>query len=226
MHECLTDERILTECSAVLDFLRCPTPRAWIARAIEEIDVLLLDHASLELKAAQQAQRLIWKYGLSTDTYAAERGGDFKASLMSSMSRLAREELRHFEQVLIVLEQRGRPCAAVSASGYAAGLHAGTRRREPDHLVDTLIVGAVIEARSCERFLCLQGVVGTEEPRLASLYRSLLRSEARHFEDYLSLAQIAAAGPIGDRIDYFLDRDAELIEAPDRLFRFHSGVPV
>jgi tRNA-(ms[2]io[6]A)-hydroxylase len=207
-------------------FLRCATPQAWIEAAAGDLDLLLQDHATLELKAAAQAQRLIRQYGAG--------GEPFRANLLASMSRLAREELRHFEQVVDILDARGPGYRPVTASRYAAGLHALVRSREPCRLIDTLLVGAVIEARSCERFASLAPALETVEPALARFYASLLRSEARHYRDYLELARAAAlftahtAGSdpeVDARLDMLLARDAELICTSDTELRFHSGVP-
>jgi len=213
----------LPDLSAMLAFLPCRSPDAWVARAVAGIEVLLLDHATLELKAAQQAQKLIWKYGTAAGRSALTPA--FRSRLVNRMSRLAREELRHFEQVVDLIERRGGHYAAISPSRYAAGLHAGARTREPGALVDALVIGAIIEARSCERFLCLIEPLRNGEPELAAFYASLLRSEARHFEDYLDLARRAAGEPLDERIACFLQRDAELISVPDSELRFHSGPP-
>jgi tRNA-(ms[2]io[6]A)-hydroxylase len=207
----------------VLEFLHCRTPQTWIDQALSHRDLLLLDHASLELKAAQQAQRLIWKYGTGKLRGAHELGDAFRSKLVNGMSRLAREELRHFEQVVTLLERRGQSYAAIPPSRYAAGLHALARKDEPGALVDSLIVGAIIEARSCERFQSLVEPLEAVDAELARLYASLLRSEARHFEDYLALARACASETLSARIEIFLDRDAELIGLPDTELRFLSG---
>jgi tRNA-(ms[2]io[6]A)-hydroxylase len=151
---------------------------------------------------------------------------------MNAMSRLAREELRHFEQVVALIESRGGRYVAVSPSRYAAGLHALARKDEPGKLVDTLIIGAIIEARSCERFASLVGPLEAVDAELSRLYASLLRSESRHFEDYLGLARASVAGPgpvgadddLSARIGVLLARDEELIGSVDTELRFHSGV--
>ncbi len=88
--------------------------------------------------------------------------------------------------------------------------------------MDTLIIGALIEARSCERFAALAPHVDAE---LGRYYRYLLKSESRHFEDYLRLARLYADGPIDDRLAFFKDKERALIEEPDDTFRFHSGTP-
>ena len=97
------------------------------------------------------------------------------------------------------------------------------RSQEPGRLVDTLLVGAIIEARSCERFAALVPVL---DEQLADFYGSLLKSESRHFMDYLKLARkLAAPGEVEQRLPLLLQRERELIESTDQEFRFHSGVP-
>ncbi|MDX1563508.1 MAG: tRNA isopentenyl-2-thiomethyl-A-37 hydroxylase MiaE, partial [Gammaproteobacteria bacterium] len=191
--------------------------------ALADLDLLLLDHATLELKAAQQAQKLIWKYCAAGGQ--RERFGDrFVGRLAAKMSRLAREELRHFEQVVALIERRGGRYRAVPPSRYAAGLHAHARSGEPDALIDALVIGAIIEARSCERFYTLAGPLESKEPALAKFYASLLRSEARHFEDYLALARDLDGDGAAARTDELLACDADLIASPDTALRFHSGI--
>jgi tRNA-(ms[2]io[6]A)-hydroxylase len=96
------------------------------------------------------------------------------------------------------------------------------RTYEPETLVDTLIIGAFVEARSCERFAALAPRL---DPQLGRFYHSLLRSEARHYEYYLGLAHQYANSDIGSRIAFFAEVEAELISSPDPDLRFHSGVP-
>ena len=194
-------------------FLPCATPDAWVAAAScpHQLATMLIDHANCEKKAAATALSLIHRY---TDS----------VTLLNKMSRLAREELRHFEQVLKVMQDRGIAYRPLTASRYAQGLHAGVRRREPGRLVDTLIVGALIEARSCERFARIAPHL---DAKLGEFYQSLLKSEARHFNDYLRLANIVAgADDIDGRIAIFSALECDLIEGPDIEFRFHSGVPI
>jgi tRNA-(ms[2]io[6]A)-hydroxylase len=186
---------------------------------------LLNDHAALELKAAQQAQRLIWKYALPASHNGAGISRALRERLMHLMSRLAREELRHFEQVLAALHARGVPFTPISSSRYAAGLHAEIRKEEPARLIDTLIVGAIIEARSCERFHALLPSLTSVDPDLATFYASLLRAESRHFRNYLELAELAAGGSVDECCRRLLDVDARLICSADSVLRFHSGVP-
>ncbi|KTN00001.1 tRNA isopentenyl-2-thiomethyl-A-37 hydroxylase MiaE, partial [Salmonella enterica] len=105
---------------------------------------------------------------------------------------------------------------------YAKGMLKAVRTHEPLTLIDKLICGAYIEARSCERFAALAPWLDED---LQTFYLSLLRSEARHYQDYLALAQQISAEDISARVRYFGEVEADLILSPDREFRFHSGVP-
>lgn len=192
-----------------LEFLHCPTPDAWLAAVPAHLDVLLIDHANCEKKAASTAVSLLYKY---ID----------QPELLNKMSRLAREELRHFEQVLELMRSEQISYTYLSPARYAQQLHSLVRKQEPGKLVDLLILGAVVEARSCERFVRLLEIL---PERIGGLYRQLVHSEARHFQDYLSLAQSIAQENIDDRIESFLSEDANLVTTPDPEFRFHSGVP-
>ena len=145
------------------------------------------------------------------------------ARLAHRLSRLAREELRHFEQVLAIIEARGYDYPQLTAARYASGLRALVAKDEPLRLVDTLLVGALIEARSCERFAALIPAV---DDTLARFYAGLLRSEARHFQDYLQLATALAPGvDVEARLAPLRAREAQLISSPDAQLRFHSGPP-
>ena len=196
--------------TGIQQFLPCPTPDAWVAQALQpdQEPTLLIDHANCEKKAAATALALMHRY---TDN----------SVLLNKMSRLAREELRHFEQVIKIMAVRDISYEPLSASRYAQGLHKGVRRQEPGRLIDTLIVGALIEARSCERFAKLAPELDKE---LGDFYFSLLKSEARHYADYLRLAEsLAGEAHLADRLEYFRGLEAELVEKADTEFRFHSG---
>ena len=143
--------------------------------------------------------------------------------LIDSMVLLIKEELHHFWQVREIMLARNIPYVKITASRYAKGLLSETRTHEPVMLVDKLICGAYIEARSCERFAALAPHLDDE---LQKFYLSLLRSEARHYQDYLALAENIAGGDISDRVRFFGEVEAALISSPDSEFRFHSGVPV
>ncbi len=189
------------------DFLPCRTPERWIQNALDAQDVMLIDHAHCEKKAASTALSLMYRYVDNPD-------------LLNKMSRLAREELRHFEQVLAIMRQRGVTYGHLTPARYATGLREPVRTEDPDKLVDVLIVGAIIEARSCERFAALAPHL---DNTLADFYRGLLKSEARHYQDYLKLAEDAAGESIDERVAVFLERERRLVEEPDTVFRFHSG---
>ena len=194
----------------VNDFLYCSTPQAWIDAVVADLPTLLIDHANCEKKAASTALNLIFRY---VD----------KPELSMKLSKLAREELRHFEQVLTLLQKRNIEFEHVSASRYAAELRKGVRTSEPHRLVDMMIVSAIVEARSCERF---EAVIPVLDEELAQFYTSLLKSEARHFQVYLNFAKKYSPEDIQPRVDFFLARDRELVESNDTEFRFHSGSPV
>lgn len=192
----------------IAQYLRVPTPEAWLKSAISNADLLLIDHANCEKKAASTAMSLLYRY--------VE-----KPRLLQRLSRLAREELRHFEQVARVIEERGIAYRHVSASRYAGALKKMVRSHEPQRLVDTLLVASVIEARSCERFALLADVVDVQ---LAGLYRSLLDSEKRHFDVYRQLAlEYGDEKDVRARIDVILEEENNFITTADKDFRFHSG---
>jgi tRNA-(ms[2]io[6]A)-hydroxylase len=181
--------------------LAAPTDPSWTARALADLDEVLVDHAHAEKKAASTAVGLLFRY--------PER-----AELQAPLARLAREELRHFERVLAQLVRRGVALRRQEPSPYAARLHAAVRPGEPERLVDTLLCCALIEARSCERFGLLAGAVGDAE--LAALWRGLLSSEARHHRSYLDLAcAVAPPEEVRARLRELAAHEARVIaEAP------------
>jgi len=194
-------------------FFDTPTPDEWVREAANRLPELLLDHANCELKAASTALGFIYRY--------PER-----SALASRMSRLAREELRHFEQVRKIMQDMSIPFEHVSASRYAGSLRNAVRNNEPERLLDLLLVGALIEARSCERFAMLAPHLPCD---LGRFYTGLLDSEARHFEHYLDFAksECAAGGDaLNERLTELKLLEADLILTPDAQFRFHSGLPV
>ncbi len=200
----------VTALEEIEGFLPCKTPDTWIESALKHQDILLIDHANCEKKAASTALNLIYRYI-----------DDFE--LLNKMSRLAREEMRHFEQVIAIMSDRGIEYRNINASRYAGGLRKIVRTHEPAKLIDTLIIGAFIEARSCERFAKLAPYLDDE---LKQFYLSLLKSEGRHYRDYLSLARKAAGDKsIDDRVQLIREQEQQLIEQTDSEFHFHSGPP-
>jgi tRNA 2-(methylsulfanyl)-N6-isopentenyladenosine37 hydroxylase len=192
------------------DLLTCATPQAWLTAARENLDILLLDHANCEKKAAATALSLMFEYG------------DRHPHMQETLSRLAREELRHFEQVSRLLQRRGIRFRPLGAARYAGGLRKHVRKHEPERLVDLLLIGAFIEARSCERFQALTSILDAE---LAEFYRGLEAAETRHLNVYLKLAKHIGGDDIADRCELFANIEAGLITETDTVFRFHSGPP-
>ena len=201
----------MTALDEIMAFLPCETPDTWIDAAVQNQNILLLDHANCEKKAASTAMNLIYRY---VEHFP----------LLHKMSRLAREELRHFEQVITLMEKRDIAYDNLSAADYAGELRKLVSTWEPLRLVDILVVGALIEARSCESFAKLAPHLDKE---LSDFYLSLLKSESRHFMDYLGLAREIAKGHekinVDERIRVFCEKERELIETPSAAFRFHSG---
>ena len=144
-------------------------------------------------------------------------------NLIDKMVMLIKEELHHFYQVLEIMHEYGVEYQSITPCRYAKGMLRHVKSYEPDALVDKLIIGAYIEARSCERFAKLAPHV---DKRLGDFYISLLRSEARHYQDYLTLAQDISEFDITERVEFFGNVEAELISTPDDDFKFHSGLPV
>jgi tRNA 2-(methylsulfanyl)-N6-isopentenyladenosine37 hydroxylase len=201
----------------VIAFLGCTTPQAWLDEAVNNRDILMQDHANCEKKAASTAMNLMFRYSFFTD-------------LQVKLAQLVREEMLHYEQVLEFMNKRGQEWKGLSAGRYAGGLRKEIRTYEPEALIDVMIIGAFVEARSCERFYALAPIVDDE---LGRYYRYLLKSESRHFEDYLALAlDVAQTAKLKDpeetiqqRIEHIREVEKNLILSPDDTFRFHSGVP-
>jgi len=192
--------------------LRVATPPAWFDMACDRWRELLVDHANCEKKAASTALSFIFSYAHDAD-------------LTDRLSRLAREELRHFEQVQKLMRELDVPWVKLSPSRYADGLRRAVSTAEPQRRLDLMVIGTFIEARSCERFVGLA-------PRLAAplgaFYGGLAASEARHTVLYRRLAERHAEThglDCGTTIARFAAIEAELVTSPDAQFRFHSGLP-
>ncbi|NWF60892.1 MAG: tRNA-(ms[2]io[6]A)-hydroxylase [Fischerella sp.] len=156
-----------------INILKQATCSAWVEQAISHIDIILLDHAQCERKAAGVALNLIFRYPSN-------------AKMVRELTKIAREELEHFEQVNQWLEHKNIPMRPLAPPPYGAGLKAQIRPKEPERFLDSLLVSGLIEARSHERL----GLLATHcsEPELAKFYRGLMASEARHFGIYWVLA--------------------------------------
>ena len=197
----------MSDLTEIHEFLGTATPDQWVECALQNQETMLIDHAHCEKKAAMTAVNMMHRYPGDPD-------------LLNKMSRLAREELRHFEQVLKIIKKRKMRYSHLTASRYAAGLREHVRKQEPEKVIDLLIIGAFIEARSCERFAKLAPFLDEE---LKDFYLSLLKSEARHYQDYLKLAGSYAEAGLEERVAFFREKEQALIAQPDTVFRFHSG---
>ena len=192
------------------NILKAETPRAWVKAAVADLPSLLVDHANCEKKAASTAMALIF-------AYPEDR------SLAVALSRLAREELKHFEQVERLMKKLDVPHQRMKPGRYASELRKLVRTHEPKRKLDLMIVHALIEARSCERFRLLSKHLPED---VRDLYAQLERSEARHFELYLDFAaREFEPGEIAERLEIIAAREAELASSPDTELRFHSGPP-
>jgi tRNA-(ms[2]io[6]A)-hydroxylase len=192
--------------------LLAPTPDEWVAHACATPDLLLIDHANCEKKAASTALSLMFAYAEDLD-------------LTDRMSRLAREELRHYEQVAKLIKSLRITPQRLSPGRYAERLRKLVAKAEPQREIDLMVCGAFIEARSCERFAALGPVIGGAA---GELFQGLHAAEARHFRVYLDLARRAAVRAginLAPRIAEFAACEAELITSDDECFRFHSGIP-
>jgi tRNA-(ms[2]io[6]A)-hydroxylase len=196
--------------AAATSILRAPTPDAWVATAVERWRELLVDHANCEKKAASTALALMF-------AYPEDHG------LALALSRLAREELRHFEQVQKVMIALGVDFERRQPGRYASGLRSMLNTSEPGRKLDLLLAGALIEARSAERFGLLCSRL---QPPLADFYAQLGRSEARHFELYVNLARTTAPARWRERLQTLAECEARLATEADPVFRFHSGLPL
>jgi tRNA-(ms[2]io[6]A)-hydroxylase len=167
-----------------IKFLKNPTSEAWIQLAIANLDTILLDHSHCERKAAGVALNLLCRYPSN-------------AKLVRTLTAIAQEELEHFDQVNQWLEQRGIPLAPLAAPPYGSKLKAQVRRHEPERLLDSLLVSALIEARSHERLGLLAEYC--PDPDLSAFYRGLMASEARHYGIYWTLAITYCDRPFVDQ---------------------------
>jgi tRNA-(ms[2]io[6]A)-hydroxylase len=187
------------------DILACPTPARWLGRALGDLDTLLLDHAHNEKKAASTVLSLVF------------RAPDPEIS--PALSRMAREELTHFEMALRQLERRGVRFERLEPAAYAGRLAASARRKpETEALCDAFVVAALIEARSCERIHLLADAA--PDPALQAFYAALAPAEERHLALMLECA--ARFGDPAPRLAHLRAVEAELVRAGEDLVRMHA----
>lgn len=188
--------------------LQSETSRRWLQQVDGSLNEILIDHAHCEKKAAGTALNLIFYYVENRQ-------------LCQAMTEIVREELEHFHLVRDLLERRNIPFRRLKPGQYGRKLHDLVRRQEPDRAVDRLLVAALIEARSCERFHVLSNHVN--DPELAAFYRSLFESEARHHATYAQLARhFRPADIVDERLDELAAAEAAIIAAGEELPRMHS----
>ena len=188
--------------------LKSSTSPRWLARVENHLEELLLDHAHCEKKAAGTAMNLIFAY---VD----------RVELVKPLSEIVREELEHFQLVIDLLEARGVRFRRLKPSSYGARLNELVRKQEPGKAVDRLLVAALIEARSCERFALLKERLQDRE--LAGFYQSLFESEARHHASYVQMARsFASEEAIRARLDELAAAEAAIIDEGDDEPRMHS----
>jgi tRNA-(ms[2]io[6]A)-hydroxylase len=188
--------------------LHAPSPERWLTQVEQHVDLLLIDHAHCEKKAAGVAMNLLFSY--------VEH-----AELTRAMTEIVGEELDHFHQVRAILDRRGIRFYKLSPSSYGQKLHELVSKQEPLRAVDRLLVAGLIEARSCERFGLLRDRLADRE--LAAFYGSLFESEARHHSTYVRLAkEFLPEAPLRQRLAELAEAEAALIIAGEAEPRMHS----
>jgi tRNA-(ms[2]io[6]A)-hydroxylase len=196
-----------------------PSRDSWVQAALAGLPTLLVDHAHCERKAAQTALKLMAQHA------------DWPA-LVAPLSRLAREELVHFERVQRELGARGLRFGQLPSASYGSALLAlrrpagpppgtGPRSWQGPRTVDDMLVCAIIEARSHERFVRL--AAATDDARLRVLYQALLEAEERHGQLYLELAAVVAGGDVGARLGELCRAEDDIIHRPGQPVRMHAG---
>jgi len=191
--------------SLVLDKmpLREPTPTGWLQVVMSDFSSFMQDHASCERKASANAMSLVNKFA------------DHEA-VVEPMICLAKEELAHFHEVYRLLHKRGIPLGVDEKDPYVGALLKPVRHSRQEYFLDRLLVGSLIEARSCERFTIV--AEGLHDPELTPFYQRLAREEAGHFRIFLRLARHYFSEQIvHDRLQYLLDVEtAAMLAAPVR----------
>jgi tRNA-(ms[2]io[6]A)-hydroxylase len=191
-----------------IKLLRQPTSEQWLQQALNNLDLILLDHSHCERKAAGVALNLIFRYPTYLD-------------LIKQLTAIAKEELEHFEQVNQWLETKGIALAPLKPSPYGATLKQAVRKNEPERLLDSLLISALIEARSHERL----GLLGEFCPdaELAKFYRGLMASEARHYGVYWLLAsQYFERQTVDARLEELADLESHILSELYPEPRIHS----
>ncbi len=192
--------------------LHSRTPAEWGAQALEDPLALLADHAMLEKKAAANALELLARW--PDDAYSG---------WVESMTAIARDEANHLARVTKLLARRGGTLDRGHSNPYAKDLRALVRRGGAGETVDRLLVSALIEARSCERFSVLAKAT-ENDPELHSLYFQLFSSELGHYNIFVRLAHKTDPEKAGMRWQQLLREEALILERQAPGPRIHSGV--
>lgn len=192
--------------------LRSTTPPEWGVAVLREPLALLTDHALLEKKAATNALELLTRWP-----------GNWVPGWVETMTAVARDEASHLAQVTRLLLRRGGKLNRMHRNPYATALHLLVRKGTAKEAVDRLLVSALIEARSCERFACLAAAAAESDPELAGFYTRLHASELGHFTTFLRLAK-KIAPDVDARWEEMLDHEARILAQQEPGPRIHSGV--
>ncbi len=188
--------------------LKSATLPEWLPSVRDHVEELLIDHAHCEKKAAGTAMNLIFAY---VD----------RVELVRELKKIVDEELEHFTMVLDLLERRGIRFRRLKPSEYGRKLNDLVRKQEPYKAVDRLLVAALIEARSCERFSILRD--GIDDAELADFYGSLFESEARHHATYVRFArEFADEHVVRSRLEELAQAEAEILSTVSPVPRMHS----
>ncbi|MEZ5501539.1 MAG: tRNA-(ms[2]io[6]A)-hydroxylase [Halioglobus sp.] len=177
--------------------LRHATSSAWTDAVLADFDRFLLDHATAEKKASGMAVSMLSHYPDRTE-------------LVTAMADLAIEELTHYREVLRWIHQRGLIIAPDEKDPYVLAFRASIRQGRDVYLLDRLLTASIIEARGAERFALVAAAL--EPGPLKKFYRSIARSEERHFELFLRLAHTyLAADAVAQRWHELLDIEAGIV---------------
>lgn len=189
--------------------LHSRTPLEWGRTVLADPVALLVDHAFLERKAANNALELLTKWP-----------GNWVPGWVETLSGVARDESAHLSQVVRLLTRRGGRLERVHKNPYANELRQLVRKGDHGEVLDRLFVSALIEARSCERFGILAETA--DDAELVKFYKSLYASELGHYRVFLKLAA-KIEGNADARWEEMLAAEAEILARQEPGPRMHSG---
>lgn len=207
---------VVTPAETELLPLHTRTPIEWGHAVLADPINLLIDHAFLEKKAANNAMELMTRWP-----------GDWVAGWVETMTSVARDEAAHLAQVVRILARRGGRLERIHKNPYANALRVLVRKgKQPEEILDRLFVSALIEARSCERFAVLAEAARSHDEELGVFYKSLYSSELGHYKVFLKLAhQLAKQEVVDARWHEMLALEARILGEQPCGPRIHSGSP-